>query len=87
MRLELTEEISEAKAAAPGGLGAVPIVKRTAQTTLVVRDQQTVVIGGLMRNRITHAETKIPLVVPPAVAPSALAPSALAPSAAAKVGA
>ena len=61
VRLELTEEISEAKAAAPGGLGAVPIVKRTAQTTLVVRDQQTVVIGGLMRNRITHAETKIPL--------------------------
>ena len=59
--LELTEEISEAKEQTVGALGAVPLVKRTAQTTLIVRDQQTVVIGGLMRNRITHAETKIPL--------------------------
>ena len=66
VRLELTEEISEAKAAGGvtqslGSLGAVPIVKRSAQTTLVVHDQQTVVIGGLMRNRITHSEDKIPL--------------------------
>jgi general secretion pathway protein D len=61
VRLELTEEISEASATPVGALGAVPIVKRTAQTTLTIRDQQTVVIGGLMRNRITHSETKIPI--------------------------
>jgi general secretion pathway protein D len=61
VRLELTEEISEAKAPQPGALGVVPLVKRSAQTTLVVHDQQTVVIGGLMRNRLTHSEAKIPL--------------------------
>jgi general secretion pathway protein D len=61
VRLELTEEISEAKEQPVGALGVVPLVKRTAQTTLVVHDQQTVVIGGLMRNRITHSTDKIPL--------------------------
>jgi general secretion pathway protein D len=61
VRLELTEEISEASATPVGALGAVPIVKRTAQTTLTIRDQQTVVIGGLMRNRVSHSESKIPL--------------------------
>jgi general secretion pathway protein D len=60
VRLELTEEISEAKDP-QGSLGVVPITKRTAQTQLVVGDQQTVVIGGLMRNRIVHSEEKIPV--------------------------
>ncbi|HEY1959648.1 MAG TPA: type II secretion system secretin GspD [Polyangiaceae bacterium] len=60
VRLELAEEISEAGDAV-GQLGVVPITKRTATTQLVVKDQQTVVIGGLMRNRIAHQETKIPV--------------------------
>ncbi|MDB4994135.1 MAG: hypothetical protein JWM74_1567, partial [Myxococcaceae bacterium] len=60
VRLELTEEISEAKDP-QGTLGVVPITKRTAQTQLVVGDQQTVVIGGLMRNRIVHSQEKIPI--------------------------
>lgn len=60
VRLELNEEISEAREA-QGTLGVVPITKRTANTTLVVKDQQTVVIGGLMRNRITHSQQKIPV--------------------------
>jgi general secretion pathway protein D len=60
VRLELQEEISEADAPT-GALGAVPINKRTASTTLIVRDQQTVVIGGLMRDSITEGETKIPV--------------------------
>jgi len=60
VRLELNEEISEAKAA-QGTAGVVPITKRNAETMLVVQDQQTVVIGGLMRNRITHTEEKIPV--------------------------
>jgi general secretion pathway protein D len=42
-------------------LGAVPINKRTAETQLVVRDQETVVIGGLMRDVVTNGETKIPI--------------------------
>ena len=61
VRLELTEEISEASATPVGALGTIALVKRTAQTTLTVRDQQTVVIGGLMRNRVSHSEDKIPL--------------------------
>ncbi len=61
VRLELTEGISEASATPVGALGTIALVKRTAQTTLTVRDQQTVVIGGLVRNRITHSEDKIPI--------------------------
>ncbi|WP_437506716.1 type II secretion system secretin GspD [Sorangium sp. So ce1099] len=60
VRLELTEEISDAGAPL-GALGAIPINKRTASTTLVVRDQQTVVIGGLVRDSATTRETKIPV--------------------------
>jgi general secretion pathway protein D len=60
VRLELDEEISEA-GAAQGTLGAVPINKRTAETQLVVRDQQTVVIGGLVRDSIVEGQTKIPI--------------------------
>ncbi len=60
VRLELAEEISEAQAP-QGQLGVVPITKRTATTQLTVGDQQTVVIGGLMRNRVTHSTTKIPV--------------------------
>ncbi|WP_437762465.1 type II secretion system secretin GspD [Sorangium sp. So ce281] len=61
VRLELSEEISDAGAPLEGALGAIPINKRTASTTLVVRDQQTVVIGGLMRDGMTTSETKIPV--------------------------
>lgn len=60
VRLELIEEISEARDP-QGSLGVVPITKRNATTTLTVADQQTVVIGGLMRNRITHSQDKIPV--------------------------
>jgi general secretion pathway protein D len=60
VRIELTEEISEALNP-QGQLGVVPITKRNAMTKLIVRDQQTVIIGGLMRNRITHSVTEIPI--------------------------
>ncbi|APR82083.1 General secretion pathway protein D [Minicystis rosea] len=60
VRLELIEEISDA-GAPTGALGAIPINKRSANTTLVVRDQQTVVIGGLVRDAVQNGETKIPI--------------------------
>ena len=60
VRLELSEEISN-EGAPVGDLAAVPIEKRTAKTTLIVRDQQTVVIGGLMRDSATNSEVKIPV--------------------------
>jgi general secretion pathway protein D len=62
VRLEVNEEISDVTGQQPiGTLGVVPFAKRTAQTQLIVKDQQSVVIGGLMRNRIARTDTKIPL--------------------------
>jgi general secretion pathway protein D len=60
IRLEIEEEISE-QGATSGDLGAVTIVQRSAKTTVVVDDQQTVVIGGLMRDTKNIAQTKIPI--------------------------
>jgi general secretion pathway protein D len=62
VRLEIQEEISEQGAGGPSGsLGAVSITQRSAKTTVVVDDQQTVVIGGLMRDTKLTTHTKIPL--------------------------
>lgn len=60
VRLELEEESSDT-GAPEGALGAIPIIKRTARTTITVEDQQTVVIGGLMRETLSKSEQKIPL--------------------------
>jgi general secretion pathway protein D len=59
-RLDITEEISDV-GAAEGSLGVVSINKRTATTKLVVKDQETVVIGGLVRTSRSLSEKKIPL--------------------------
>ncbi|MBS2018981.1 MAG: type II secretion system secretin GspD [Deltaproteobacteria bacterium] len=61
VRLDVAEEISEQGAPLGGTLGAIPISKRTATTKLVVQDQQTVVIGGLIRNVTARAEEKVPV--------------------------
>ncbi len=60
VRLEIEEEISE-QGVTSGDIGAVSIVQRNASTTVMVDDQQTVVIGGLMRDTKSVAHTKIPL--------------------------
>ncbi len=60
IRLEIEEEISE-RGATEGELGVVSINRRTARTELMVQDQQTVVIGGLMRESTTTSETKVPI--------------------------
>lgn len=60
VRLEIDEEISEVGASS-GQLGAVTINRRTAKTVTVVHDQNTVVIGGLIRNTDTNSETRIPI--------------------------
>lgn len=61
IRLEIQEEISEAGASTEGTLGVRSITKRTAKTQLAVRDQETVVIGGLMRDTLSTSETKVPI--------------------------
>lgn len=60
VRLEIEEEISE-QGATSGTLGVVSINRRTARTEVMVRDQQTVVIGGLMRDAIQNTEDKVPV--------------------------
>lgn len=60
VRLEIDQE-SSAPGATSGTLGAVSITKRTANTTVVVQDQQTVVIGGLVSDSYTTTRTKVPV--------------------------
>jgi general secretion pathway protein D len=60
VRLEIDQE-SSSPGAAVGALGAIPIQKRTANTTVVVQDQQTVVIGGLMKDEYVTSREKIPV--------------------------
>jgi general secretion pathway protein D len=60
VRLEIEEEISEPGLPA-GDLGAVSIVQRSARTTVVVDDEQTIVIGGLVRDTKTNQHEGIPL--------------------------
>jgi general secretion pathway protein D len=57
----VNEEISEQGAPLGGSAGAIPISKRTATTKLVVQDQQTIVIGGLIRNVVSRGEEKVPV--------------------------
>lgn len=62
IRLEIDQEISEADAPSQqGNLGVVTVNRRTAQTQVVVKDQQTVVIGGLIRDVARHSENKVPI--------------------------
>ena len=60
VRLELEQEVSDIVSQNFNGLGPATS-KRTAKTTVVVRDQQTVVIGGLMSDRVRNSVSKVPL--------------------------
>ena len=60
VRLEIDQE-SSSPGASSGDLGAVTINKRTANTTVVVADQQTVVLGGLMQDIYTTSREKVPV--------------------------
>jgi general secretion pathway protein D len=60
VRLEIDEEISE-RGRHRGRSSGGDHQPRTAKTVVVVRDQQTVVIGGLIRDSDTNSETRIPI--------------------------
>lgn len=60
VRLELEQEVSDIISQNFNGLGPATS-KRQAKTVVVVRDQQTVVIGGLMSNRVRNSASKIPI--------------------------
>jgi general secretion pathway protein D len=61
VRLEIDQEFSSAAPEPQGTLGTVNVAKRSAKTTVVVDDQQTVVIGGLTREEVVNEASKIPV--------------------------
>jgi general secretion pathway protein D len=59
IRLEVDEKISEV---APGSSNLGPSTsERTAKTIVVAKDQQTILIGGLMSDKTINSVTKIPI--------------------------
>jgi general secretion pathway protein D len=60
IRLEVDQEISDVTSQNYNNMGPATS-KRSTKTTVVARDQQTVVIGGLMADRISENVTKIPI--------------------------
>ena len=58
VRLEIDNEISDV--AGTGSLGPTTN-KRTVKTTVVVRDQQSVVLGGLIKDKVSESVDKVPL--------------------------
>jgi len=63
IRLDVDEQISDIVSQPAKGdtYGSVISVERSAQTTLTVKDEETVVIAGLMKNNITKTVDKVPL--------------------------
>jgi len=62
VRLDVEETISDLGANGPQGtLGTIDFTERGATTTLTVKDAHTAVIGGLVRDKVTHSVVKIPL--------------------------
>ncbi len=60
IRLDVDQEISDVESQNYNGMGPATS-KRSIKTTVVARDQQTVVIGGLMADRVSENVTKIPI--------------------------
>jgi len=57
--LNINPEVSQPSAAAPGAAPAIDA--RTAQTTVLVRDGETIVIGGLISDSFRDTIAKVPL--------------------------
>jgi general secretion pathway protein D len=60
VRLEIDHEISDVFDRNYNGLGPAT-TKRTLKTVAVVRDQQPVVLGGIMKDKVNESVTKIPV--------------------------
>src|SRR3990170_1692432 len=63
VRLDIYQEISSLAGSVPVGTDQeVPITnKRSAETSVVVRDQETIVIAGLIKDDIIVGDSKVPL--------------------------
>jgi general secretion pathway protein D len=60
VRLDVDQEISDVTSPNYNGMGPATS-KRSVKTTVIVPDQQTVVIGGLMADRVSETVQKIPI--------------------------
>ncbi|MBF0210223.1 MAG: type II secretion system secretin GspD [Desulfamplus sp.] len=60
VKMELSQEVSE-KGNYDEALGNYSILTRKAETSLVVSDQQTILLGGLMRNNVTKSDAGVPV--------------------------
>ncbi len=64
MRLEIDEQISDLVATPPAGAlssaTSVSYTERDASTTLTVKDEETVIIGGLVHDKVERITQKIP---------------------------
>ena len=61
VRLEINQEISDVIAGTLTNQAGPTTSKRSASTTVVVKDRQTMVIGGLIRDNVTTSTSKVPL--------------------------
>ncbi|MDP3457744.1 MAG: type II and III secretion system protein, partial [Hyphomonas sp.] len=59
--LEIDQEVSDVVPTRSSGIDSPTIQQRRISTTVSVRDGQSVALGGLMRERLSDTETKIPL--------------------------
>lgn len=60
IRLDLEQQMEDVGPEAAGGLGPT-WTERKVKTQMVVRDQQTMIVGGLMQDKMKYEEIKVPL--------------------------
>ena len=60
VRLDVNQEISDVVASSLTNPAGLTTSKRSAITTVVVKDRQTMVIGGLISDNLTSSESKVP---------------------------
>lgn len=59
--LEIDQEVSDVVATQSSGIDSPTIQQRRISTSVSVRDGQSIALGGLMRERLSDTETKVPL--------------------------
>ncbi len=60
--MDIMQEVSEAQEVQKDGIQSPVISQRRAETSLVVSDGQTIVIGGLIKNQSSQSRTGVPFV-------------------------
>ncbi len=60
VRLDIVQEVSEAKSNTISGIDSPIFLKRRAETSLVVKNNQTIIIGGLLENKSDKSQKGVP---------------------------